>query len=143
MTAEEQQALSQQIAEALDAVGLGEYAYHQICNRCENRKGYLPQFFTPDSPCTARNCDGVFVIRPNDFTDATALLAAVEEWLGQRAGVRTITTEWWMNAKTWVCKISEYRYLLKSVVGIGKHPTNRTLAEATAFLAVLTEGVEE
>jgi len=49
-------------------------------NRCENRKGHLPQFFTPDSPCTARNCDGVFVIRPNDFTDANVLLAAVRAY---------------------------------------------------------------
>lgn len=114
MTHEAQQRLNQQLAEALDAAGLGEFAYSDLCIHC----GIGGQ--------------------PQDFSDATTLLAAVEAWITQRPEGRTITTEWWANAKKWVCKITEFRYLLCSIVSIGEHQASRTLAEAQAFLAVLT-----
>ncbi len=161
MTDKEKQELNHQLAEALDAAGLGEYAW-DVARACP--QGHLDP--RPDGPPLGELCaecvsvaEGVCAISleewraldetpgfhpewrigriAKDFTDANILLAAVEAWIGQRASGRTITTEWWSNAKKWVAKITEFRYLQSPIVGIGEHPTHRTLAEAGALLAVV------
>jgi len=79
---------------------------------------------------------------PQDYADANVLLAALAAWIGQKPDRRIVHTEWWATASRWVCKITQFHYLQPSTVSIGQHPTDRTLAEAQALLAALTEAIE-
>ena len=161
MTDEKTFRFHQQLAGALDAQGFGEYAWNTARHCPQGHADPTPKGPHPRELCLqcvsqAERTPTISIERwqrlnadlnfhpewrfgntPKNLTDATTLLAAVQAWIAHRPEYRTMHTEWWCNTKRWVCKFSEFSDA-HTVFGIGQHPTNKTIAEATAFLTILT-----
>ncbi len=116
MTDVEQHQLNQRLAQALDAAGLGEYAWEW-------------QF-----PSNAMR----YGKEPKDFADATALMAALEAWEHQDEDQYRPARYWVLHSHSISGETGRCTDSLAFVAGCSGWGKNPLEALARAFLAVLT-----